>query len=265
MMEAGVDFLRITRVLRAQTQNPRLLEVFEQLDRDMKMGEPLSDALAGAPDLLSPFAISLIRQGEERNDLAGAFFKVAEFLQQDQETLQNLHLPPNNVTPAATSTDENAALKSSLVIVRALDAQVTRMQAAALRILTIAAGLLLSMAAVWWSVAAGVLETRWQNVTLASVAALFIAGAGMWVGRRVEADRKREARCSFCGQAASSGAELEYAPLASGLAICADCAAQVSGQNKKSDDDEKPKKSAPQKSESDSGGQIITVREASYE
>ena len=74
-MEAGVDFLRITRVLRAQTQNPRLLEIFEQLDRDMKMGEPLSDALARAPDLFSPFAISLIRSGRRAQRFSGRVFQ----------------------------------------------------------------------------------------------------------------------------------------------------------------------------------------------
>ena len=86
MMEAGVDILRVTRVLRAQTKNPRLLEWFDQFDHELTMGRGLPEALAQAPDLFSPFAISLVRQGEERNDLAGAFLRVADFLAKEHES-----------------------------------------------------------------------------------------------------------------------------------------------------------------------------------
>ena len=86
MMEAGVDILRVTRVLRAQTKNPRLLEWYDQFDHELTMGRGLPEALAQAPDLFSPFAVSLVRQGEERNDLAGAFLRVADFLAKEHES-----------------------------------------------------------------------------------------------------------------------------------------------------------------------------------
>ncbi len=85
MMEAGVDILRVTRVLRAQTKNPRLLEWYDQFDHELTMGRGLPEALAQAPDLFSPFAVSLVRQGEERNDLSSAFLRVADFLAKEHE------------------------------------------------------------------------------------------------------------------------------------------------------------------------------------
>ena len=88
-LEVGVDFLRITRALRDQTDNPRLLELYDQLDHDMKMGDGLADALSHSPDVFSAFAVSLIRQGEARGDIEGAWHRLADFLkQQEQEDLE---------------------------------------------------------------------------------------------------------------------------------------------------------------------------------
>jgi hypothetical protein len=73
-----------------------------------------------------------------------------------------------------------------------MDDLINRAQVAALRMFTLIAGLLLTLAAVWASVEAGILERRWQNVVLCSVSALFIGGAGVWLRRRIEADRASE-------------------------------------------------------------------------
>src|SRR5687767_12779561 len=84
MMEAGVDILRITRVLRSQTDNTRLLDLYDTIDHELTMGRGLADVLARASDVFSPFAISLVRQGEERNNLAGAFLRLADFLEKEE-------------------------------------------------------------------------------------------------------------------------------------------------------------------------------------
>ena len=131
MMEAGVDILRVTRVLRAQTKNPRLLEWYDQFDHELTMGRGLPEALAQAPDLFSPFAVSLVRQGEERNDLAGAFLRVADFLAKEhesdardaatntpqvlaeQKTSPSQRSRPENVTRSANLVHENASSPSA--------------------------------------------------------------------------------------------------------------------------------------------------------
>ncbi len=78
---------------------------------------------------------------------------------------------------------------SALLPVWVIDDLINRAQVAALRIFTLIAGLLLTLAAVWASVEMGILEKRWQNVVLCSVSALFIGGAGVWLRRQIDAER----------------------------------------------------------------------------
>ena len=187
MMEAGVDILRITRVLRAQTDDPELLRGFDVLDHNLRMGQGLSDAMEQVPRMFSPFAISLVRQGEARNDIAGAFHKIADFLQKEDEADVVHESSPGREAPTSAT-----VTPSALLPVWVIDDLINRVQVAALRIFTLGAGLLLTMAAVWGSVEAGYMERRWQNVVLCCVAALFIGGAGVWLRRRIDADRRRE-------------------------------------------------------------------------
>lgn len=197
MMEAGVDILRITRVLRAQTDNPRLLNAYDLLDHDLRMGQSLADAMEDVPDIFSPFAVSLVRQGEARNDIAGAFYKIADFLQKEDEvavTHQNDKFVRGSEARAVAADASRYAVvtPSTILPVWVIDDLLNRAQVAALRIFTVAAGLLLTLAAVWGSVEAGWVERRWQNVVLCSVAALFIGGAGVWLRVRIDEDRKKE-------------------------------------------------------------------------
>jgi hypothetical protein len=228
MMQAGVDILHITRVLRAQTDNARLLSLYDDLDHDLRMGKGLAEAMERASDVFSPFAIQLIRAGEERNNIAGAFIDIANFLQQEEEARLGIR-PPE---PADAGSFTARPIVPSVLTVSALDGLIDRLQVAALRTLTIAAGLLLTLAAVWWSVEEGWIEERWLSATLYSVAALFIGGAGVWVRRRLEADRRREIHCSFCGAAQKvAGPPLQRAPRFAGAAICADCANIIAYQS----------------------------------
>jgi hypothetical protein len=198
MMEAGVDILRVTRVLRAQTDNPLILKAYDSLDHDLRMGQSLADAMEQVPEMFSPFAASLVRQGEARNDIAGAFFKIADFLQKEDEvavTHQNDHTMAagEGASTAATPVNRFAVMApSALLPVWVIDDLLNRLQVAALRLFTVIAGLLLTLAAVWGSVEAGWVERRWQNVVVYSVSALFIGGSGVWLRRRIENDRNRE-------------------------------------------------------------------------
>lgn len=193
MMEAGVDILRITRVLRAQVENPEILRAFDTLDHDLRMGQGLSDAMENVPALFSPFAISMVRQGEARNDLAGAFHKIAEFLQKEEVLVA--HHPGVEIGGAGSASQKSpvsSARPSALLPVWIINDLINRLQMTALRLFTLAAGLLLTLAGVWASVESGLVERRWQNVVLCSVTALFIGGAGVWLRRRIEKDHQQE-------------------------------------------------------------------------
>lgn len=190
MMEAGVDILRITRVLRAQTEDAQLLRAFDRLDHDLRMGHGLSEAMENVPEIFSPFAVSLVQQGEARNDIAGAWLKLADFLQKEEaadfsrESGAAPGQPQAGSTPGADSAPALLA-PSVLLPVWVIDDLMHRAQVAALRFFAVFVGLLLTLAAVGASVEAGLLERRWQNVALCSVSAVFIGGAGVWLGRRV--------------------------------------------------------------------------------
>ena len=112
MMEAGVDILRITRVLRAQTDDAQLLRAFDRLDHDLRMGNGLADAMENVPEIFSPFAVSLVRQGEARNNIAGAWLKLADFLQKESETDISHIAPSDNMQAGSTP---NAAAAPALV------------------------------------------------------------------------------------------------------------------------------------------------------
>jgi len=202
MMEAGVDILRITQVLRAQTENPRLLALYDALDHDLRMGHSIGDAMAHAPDVFSPFMVSLVQQGELRNNLGGAFLKIADFLQQEQQ-----EQPPEPSSPAPTRADSpsgvaaastaregqttpvsGAATLSPGILEDLLD----RLQRAALDGLVLLSGLLLSLAFVWWMVEIGLLERRWSNVALCSVAAFYLGGTSISLRRRLAPNPARQ-------------------------------------------------------------------------
>jgi hypothetical protein len=239
MMEAGVDILRVTQVLRAQTDNPRLLQIYNQFDHDLRMGASIAEAMARASDLFSPFMVSLVRQAEQRSDLesvsayvAAAFLKIAEFIQQDEEEAREASAQSVGVQPVveaviSTPLDIRAVADSPNtwpLTLRAIESFTDRLQLIALRALTLLAGLLLSLAAVWYSVEMQWIERQWQNVVLCSVAALFIACAGVWVRRQIGKEKRQTNQCSFCGQGDSEEAPLRPIPGFPGAAICAPCA-----------------------------------------
>ena len=235
MMEAGVDILRITQVLRAQTDNQRLLQIYNQFDHDLRMGASIAEAMVRASDIFSPFMVSLVRQAEQRSDLesisshvAAAFLKIADFVQQDEEEAREAsHAVPVVEAVISPPLDIRSVADTANtwpLTLRAIESFTDRLQLIALRALTLLAGLLLSLAAVWYSVEMQWIERQWQNVVLCSVSALFIACAGVWVRRQIENEKRQSSQCSFCGQADSAEVPLRPIPGFPGAAICGSCA-----------------------------------------
>lgn len=97
MTEAGVDILRAIKVLRAQTQNAELVNLYDRLAQELRLGSGLADAMSHAPQAFSAFAVSIIRQGEARGDLATSFYRIADYLQKEREA----DAPNAEITPAA--------------------------------------------------------------------------------------------------------------------------------------------------------------------
>ena len=210
MMQAGVDILRITRVLRAQTDNPRLLQLYDALDHDLTMGRSLVDAMERAPDVWSPFIISLVQQGEDRNDLAGAFLSSADYLQKEGEleasTVASANEPAVETDGVARRNEYSIQYAQAPATVSAVvppeslsavvEALIGRLQSLAVSVLLFATALMLAWAIVWWSAGAGLLPLRWVFFALCSVAALLFGGAGVWLQNVVENRRSTEPQVS---------------------------------------------------------------------
>jgi hypothetical protein len=234
MMEVGVDFLRITRALRDQTDNPRLLELYDQLDHEMKMGESLADAISKAPDVFSPFAVSLVRQGEARGDIEGAWHRLADFLKQEAQEDKDLGFEEPDFGTGYTSTrglpsnGSEAAPPRAPVAVGMLSDLIDWVEGAALRGLSWGAAFLLALAVVWWSAELGFIPPRWTVGLQLGTAAVFLGGVGFWLRLQQESNRKRQAACSFCGKS-GSGMTLQRSPRLTGAAICKECAAMAAG------------------------------------
>jgi hypothetical protein len=235
MMEVGVDFLVITRALRDQTDNPRLLELYDQLDHDMKMGENLADAISKAPDVFSPFAVSLVRQGEARGDIEGAWHRLADFLKQEAQEDKELGLDESGIgsgyipTRGLPSSGLEVVAPRAPVTVGMLTDLIDRLQSALQRAITWTATFLMAMAIVWWSVELGFIAPRWIVGIQLLVAAGCLALAGSWLRVRREQGEKKQAVCSFCGKTESEDTTLQRSSRLAGAAICAACAGAVAG------------------------------------
>jgi hypothetical protein len=224
MMQAGVDILRITRVLRAQTDNPRLLQLYDALDHDLTMGRSLADALERAPDVWSPFIVSLVQQGEERNDLAGAFLSAADYLLKEGEleasTLASSPEPAVEPDASTRRTEYSQPAPTPVVVTpvvpgealsHVVEAFTTRVQSLAVNVLLFATALMLAWAIVWWSAAVGWLPLRWVFFVLCSVAALLCVGAAVWVQQQIENRRAMEAQSALADQDNNESTNLHVA------------------------------------------------------
>ncbi|HEX8235343.1 MAG TPA: type II secretion system F family protein [Abditibacteriaceae bacterium] len=227
MMQAGVDILRITRVLRAQTDNPRLLQLYDALDHDLTMGRSLVDAMERAPDVWSPFIISLVQQGEDRNDLAGAFLSSADYLLKEGEleasTIASANEPGAEIDGAARRNEYSIQYAQAPAVVNAVvppeslssvvEALIGRLQSLAVSVLLFATALLLAWAVVWWSAGIGLLPLRWVFFALCLVAALLCGGAAMWLHQQVENRSSTEPPSSLSGQGSEDSANLHVTPV----------------------------------------------------
>ena len=235
MMDVGVDFLRITQALRAQTDNPRLLELYDQLDFDLKEGDSLSEAMSHAPDVFSAFAVSLIQQGEARGNIEGSWQRIADFFQ--QEAREDLEIGADDAplesfggaSPARASFGGAGGGSSSRLALSASEFW-DRGRKEFGHVLIGSALLLGCLALARGALELGLVERRFGTLLELGTAALFLAGAGVWM--ETSRERKGEPRCAFCGRAESRDLPLVRSPLArvstaEDVAICADCAGQV--------------------------------------
>ena len=216
MMEVGVDFLRLTRSLREQTENPRLLELYDQIEHDMRMGEAMADAIAKAPDVFSPFAVSLIRQGEARGDIEGAWHRLADFLKQEAQQDKDLGIeaepqtPTLGARPVATS---SAPRGGGIDWKRELR-----------RFYGLGAAFLATTALVWAGAALDLVKESAMVPLQLALGALFLGFAALDGRKSTPKPLISAGNCSFCGRTQSEAGVLTRSSLVAGASICSRCA-----------------------------------------
>lgn len=194
MVESGVDILSVTKILRAQSEDEDILRLCDRIDFDLKQGRALAQALADEPDLFSPFMVTLLRQGEERNTLPQAFARVSSALDAERnELLQALPAPASRpAQPPASHSGEGeqpqvlAGSQVSLAHLLDREQALARAEARWLRAASsIGAGLLAASAASEFLVALG-LGARWQRPLSRALSAGVLALAAQQA-RKIEA------------------------------------------------------------------------------
>lgn len=87
LFQAQVSPLRIFRLLSAESENPQLQVVLNQIVEDLQAGSSISRALAAHPKVFSSFYVNLVRSGEESGSLEKAFDYLADYLDRQYEVV----------------------------------------------------------------------------------------------------------------------------------------------------------------------------------
>jgi len=231
MMEVGVDFLRITHALRSQTDNARLLELYDQLDADLKEGDSLSEAMSHAPDVFSPFAVSLVQQGERRGNIEAAWERIADFFQQQAREDLEIGSDSAPLEPAGGVFGSAGNTQTALPILPRTRSGVVagdfweQAQLLLARLLVGTALLLVVLIVARALVELGVVPHHYGASLEMGAAALFLLLCGALLLRRP--DETQTAHCAFCGRVASGQSPLNRSKRDPNTFICADCAVQI--------------------------------------
>jgi type IV pilus assembly protein PilC len=87
LFQAQVSPLRIFSLLSAESENPHLQEILNQIVEDLQGGSSISRALASHPAVFSSFYVNLVRAGEESGSLEKSFDYLADYLDRQYEVI----------------------------------------------------------------------------------------------------------------------------------------------------------------------------------
>lgn len=87
LFQAQVSPLRIFRLLSAESDNPQLQVVLNQIVEDLQGGSSILRALAVHPQVFSSFYVNLVRSGEESGSLEKTFDYLADYLDRQYEVV----------------------------------------------------------------------------------------------------------------------------------------------------------------------------------
>ena len=86
LADAGVPILQALRLVVAQTSQPTLKDIIQQIHSFVKDGGSLSGALAEHPVVFRKFYVNMVKAGQLSGHLPIVLGRLAEFMEKDQET-----------------------------------------------------------------------------------------------------------------------------------------------------------------------------------
>ncbi|MCD6298006.1 MAG: type II secretion system F family protein [Deltaproteobacteria bacterium] len=87
--DAGLPIISALNSTISECGNRRLNEVLQNIRRDLKRGISLSVAFSKHPNLFSEFYVSMVESGEGLDELAQAFYKIANLIEKDIKGRRN--------------------------------------------------------------------------------------------------------------------------------------------------------------------------------
>lgn len=85
LFEAQVSALRVFRLLAAETENPKLAVILDDVASNLQGGSSISDALSKHPDVFTSFYVSMVKAGEESGNLDETFVFLADYIDRTHE------------------------------------------------------------------------------------------------------------------------------------------------------------------------------------
>lgn len=238
LYSAGVDMLRILKVLRQQAEDERLVEILLSVEKDLRMGRSLAAGFARFPTVFSPLFISMVRQGEREGILDDIMLRLAEHLEREAE-LESPFLGVGFVRQDGELTFER---------LRPLIAW-----------LAIIGGIIsVCVAGLWYVSIIGLLPARYLGPNISLLVGLLSLSFALVFLRYKP---PRVARCSFCG-----GTEAQVGPLipGEGVWICEDCIAKSAQMIKEQRLAEVELRGEPVEAEEE-GEEVISIEEGEGE
>lgn len=85
LFDSGMVLTRALTTLIAQTQNPKMKKVCEQIREDVQKGSTFAESLDAHPSVFSPMYVSLVRAGETGGMLDEVMWRIVNFGEQEEE------------------------------------------------------------------------------------------------------------------------------------------------------------------------------------
>ncbi len=83
MLEAGLSLSRAITVSERQTRNPKLKQIFTDLNTNVSSGKTFNEALSAHADIFPPLFTSMVKAGEESGNLAESLKQVANQMEKN--------------------------------------------------------------------------------------------------------------------------------------------------------------------------------------